>query len=271
MVRNVWEALGLSGKRVLLLHHDDLGLTHAQTEAYRALGFPTGSVMVPGGWGVGLRGADLGVHLTLTSELPAPRLRPLTPGKSLRDPTGHFWPTLEAAWTHLDPGEVEEELEAQVRLARAWGLDPTHLDAHMGAVLRPDLAEVYLRLAERHGLPPLLPENLEELGPPPLFLPELKRLLERAPFPKVWVLDGYGVPPAERKAWLVERLAALGPGVYQLIHHAALPTPENAALPDGEGRSADLALLRDPEVKRVLEEFVPLTWRTVGEAWRRGR
>ena len=42
------ERLGLGGRRVLILHHDDLGLTHAQNGAYQALGLPTGSVMVPG-------------------------------------------------------------------------------------------------------------------------------------------------------------------------------------------------------------------------------
>lgn len=70
------ERLGLSGKRVLLLHHDDLGLTHAQNGAYQALGFPTGSVMVPGAWASGVKGEDLGVHLVLTSEWTAPRMRP---------------------------------------------------------------------------------------------------------------------------------------------------------------------------------------------------
>ena len=78
--------------RVLILHYDDLGLTHAQNGAYRALGLPTGSVMVPGAWAGGLRGRDLGVHLTLTSEWSALKMRPLTEGESLRDEAGFFPP-----------------------------------------------------------------------------------------------------------------------------------------------------------------------------------
>ncbi|WP_243094964.1 hypothetical protein [Thermus thalpophilus] len=42
---DVLERLGLGGRRVLLLHHDDLGLTHAQNAAFFALGLPTGSVI----------------------------------------------------------------------------------------------------------------------------------------------------------------------------------------------------------------------------------
>ncbi|GLV48046.1 hypothetical protein TJA_12040 [Thermus sp. LT1-2-5] len=57
---DVGERLGLKGRRVLLLHHDDLGLTHVQNAAFFALGLPTGSVMVPGAWASQVRGVDLG-------------------------------------------------------------------------------------------------------------------------------------------------------------------------------------------------------------------
>ena len=40
------ERLGLGGRRVLILHHDDLGLTHAQNGAYQALGLPTGLSLI---------------------------------------------------------------------------------------------------------------------------------------------------------------------------------------------------------------------------------
>ena len=58
------ERLGLGGRRVLILHHDDLGLTHAQNGAYQALGLPTGSVMVPGAWASGVKAVSY-THLTL--------------------------------------------------------------------------------------------------------------------------------------------------------------------------------------------------------------
>lgn len=257
------ERLGLLGRRVLLLHHDDLGLTHAQNGAYQALGFPTGSVMVPGAWASGVRGEDLGVHLVLTSEWPAPRMRPLTPGESLRDEAGYFPSSLEVLWQNARLEEVERELKAQIEAAKRL-FSPTHLDTHQGAVLRPDLAEIYVRLAEEYRLVPLIPESLEGLGVPPVFLPELERLMAQVPFPRVRFLDPYGLPPEERLGFYLD-LANLPPGLYYLVHHSALPTPEGRALPDWRTREADYFALAHPEVRRVLSEFYPLTWRAVRE------
>ncbi|SDE93407.1 YdjC-like protein [Thermus arciformis] len=258
------ERLGLGGRRVLILHHDDLGLTHAQNAAYQALGFPTGSVMVPGAWASGVRGKDLGVHLVLTSEWPAPRMRPLTGGESLRDEAGYFPSSLEVLWRRARSEEVERELRAQIEAARRL-FSPTHLDTHQGAVLRPDLAKVYLRLAREYRLPALVPESLEDLGVPPAFLPDLLRLMEEAPFPRVRFLDPYGLPPEGRLGFYLD-LSRLGPGLYYLVHHSALPTPEGRALPDWPTREADYFALSHPEVRRVLAEFHPLTWRQVKEA-----
>jgi hypothetical protein len=213
---NFLARLGLSGRRVLILHHDDLGLTHAQNGAYQALGLPTGSVMVPGAWAGGLRGQDLGVHLTLTSEWSAPKTRPLTEGESLRDEAGFFPPSPEALWRRARAEEVERELRAQIEAARRL-FTPTHLDTHQGAVLRPDLAEIYLRLAQEYRLPAYVPESLEGLGVPEAFLPDLLRLMERAPFPRVRFLDPYALPPGD-----VPHSAPKGPGRRPEAGHRAL-------------------------------------------------
>jgi hypothetical protein len=257
------ERLGLSGRRVLILHHDDLGLTHAQNGAYQALGLPTGSVMVPGAWAGGLRGQDLGVHLTLTSEWSAPKTRPLTEGESLRDEAGFFPSSPEALWRRARAEEVERELRAQIEAARRL-FTPTHLDTHQGAVLRPDLAEIYLRLAQEYRLPAYVPESLEGLGIPEAFLPDLLRLMEKAPFPRVRFLDPYALPPEERLGFYLD-LSRLPPGLYYLVHHSALPTPEGRALPDWATREADYFALSHPEVRRVLSEFHTLTWGAVRE------
>ena len=272
MSETIWEFLGLSGKKGLILHHDDLGLLQAQNAAYEALGFPTGSVMVPASWASQLAQhawADLGVHLTLTSEWRAPRLRPLTSGSSLRDSSGHFWPSVEEAWLHIRTEEAEAELRAQIHAALAMGIDVTHVDTHMGAVLRPDIAEIYLKLALEFRLPAFIPESLEAVHlPAPLRRP-IENLLDRAPLPKVRWLDSYPVPPAQKREWFIETLCQAGPGVYHLIHHAAVPTPEAQTLPDWEKRKSDYEALQDPEVRRVIGEFVLLTYRQVREALRR--
>jgi predicted glycoside hydrolase/deacetylase ChbG (UPF0249 family) len=153
---SVLERLGLDGKRVLIIHHDDLGLMRAQNQAYRDLSrYPTGSIMMPSAWAaewIDHTGGDLGVHLTLTSEWAAPRWRPLTGGASLRDTHGYLWADLEKAWQQMDAVEVEAEMRAQIDAALAHGIDVTHIYTHMGAILRPDLAQIYHRLALEYRL-----------------------------------------------------------------------------------------------------------------------
>ena len=66
---------------------------------------------------------------------------------------------------HADPDAVEAELRAQIERALAAGIDVTHLDAHMGAALAPELGDLYLRLADEHHLPVLLTGSLGAYGP----------------------------------------------------------------------------------------------------------
>lgn len=266
---DLWRDLGLAGKRAIIVHQDDLGYTEAQNRAYLSLGLPTGSVMMPAQWAPQIRQGDLGVHLTLTSEWEHPRLRPLTGGASLRDPAGYFWPTLEAAWQHMAADEARLEMRAQIEAALQMGLDITHIDTHMGTVMRPDLAQAYTQLALEYRLPAFLPADLSHTNLPDFFRAALEELLSQVSLPKFGVVDGYFVPHTERTAWYVDTLSELGPGVYHLIHHAAVPTPEGQALPDWEGRRADLEALQDPAVRRVLSEFTLLTYRDVRDGLRR--
>ena len=72
--RNLWREMGVDGKRAVIIHHDDLGTTHATTHAFDALGLPTGSIIMPATWATTFAGSsvnrpnvDLSIHLTLTS------------------------------------------------------------------------------------------------------------------------------------------------------------------------------------------------------------
>jgi hypothetical protein len=266
---DLWQQMGLEGKRAIVIHQDDLGVTEAQGRAYRQLGFPTASVMLPGAWAPWIREGDLGVHITLTSEWQAPRLRPLTAGESLRDPSGYFPATLAEAWMQMRLPEVVAEMRAQIDAAYQLGIDVTHIDTHMGGVVRPDIAHEYHRLALEYRLPALFPDRKSYDRLPATFQEELIALCEASPLPKVQLVDGYYVNPTERRDWYLDTLSRLGPGVYHLIHHAAAPTEEGQALLDWEGRKADLDALMDPEVRRVLGEFILLTYREVRDAMRR--
>ena len=63
---------------------------------------------------------------------------------------------------HMVPEAAEAEMRAQMERARAAGIEITHLDAHMGAALLPQLLETYLRLGREYRLPVLFPRNLRE-------------------------------------------------------------------------------------------------------------
>ncbi|MFZ5824639.1 MAG: ChbG/HpnK family deacetylase [Bacillota bacterium] len=266
---DLWKLMGLDGKRAIIVHQDDLGITHAQGIAYQRLGLPTASVMLPGSWAPWIREGDLGVHITLTSEWQSPRLRPLTGGESLRDPFGFFPPTVAEAWMQMRLGEVLAEMRAQIEAAHALGIDVTHIDTHMGGVVRPDIAHEYHNLAMEYRLPALFPDRKSYDRLPATFQEELIALCEGSPLPKVQLVDGYWVEAPERRAWYIDTLSQLGPGVYHLIHHAAAATDEGRLLPDWEGRQTDLDALLDPEVRRVLGEFTLLTYREVRDAMRR--
>lgn len=266
---DLWQLMGLHGRRAIIVHQDDLGITEAQGRAYRQLGLPTASVMLSGAWAPQIREGDLGVHITLTSEWQYPRLRPLSMGESLRDPHGYFPPTVAEAWMQMRLPEVVAEMRAQIDAGLQLGLDVTHIDTHMGGVVRPDIATEYHRLALEYRVPALFPDRASYDRLPGTFREDLIALCESSPLPKVQIVDSYYVDLAQRRDWYVDTLSQLGPGVYHLIHHAAAATEEGKALGDWELRQADLDALFDPEVRRVLGEFVLLTYRDVRDAMRR--
>ena len=167
-----------SGKRVVF-HQDDVGMCHGANVAFlelSALGVVTsGSVMVPCPWFPELAEAaaanpalDVGVHLTLTAEKPHYRWGPISgpaPSAGLTDPGGYFWRDVASVRRHADPEAVEIELRAQIDRALAAGIDVTHLDAHMGSALAPELCEVYIRLGTDYRVPILLTRTLTAYSP----------------------------------------------------------------------------------------------------------
>jgi chitin disaccharide deacetylase len=169
------ERLGYEpGERLLIVHADDLAIAHAVNAAI-VKGLGTGlinsaSVMVPCPWFPEVAafarehpGADLGIHLTLTSERTACRWGPTAPRTkvpSLVDRQGYFHQTWTDA-TLISAREVELELRAQIDKAFDSGLRPTHLDSHQYRLQMsgPRLFEVYLRLGRKYNLPIFVARN----------------------------------------------------------------------------------------------------------------
>ncbi len=166
------EKLGV--ERAVILHVDDLAMCHGANRAFLDLaraGFVTsGSVMAPCPWfreiaeaASGDAALDLGVHLTLTSEWRHYRWRPLSTASrasGLIDDDGYFWRDVASLRAHLVPEAAEAELRAQIELAVAAGIAPTHIDAHMAAAMLPELLDLHVRLGLEYGVVPVLPRGI---------------------------------------------------------------------------------------------------------------
>src|SRR5690349_16996095 len=167
--RTIAERLGHPrNAKLLILHADDLGVAHSENAAsFDALdkgAINSGSVMMPTPWVTEVveyakknPNADIGLHLTFTSEWKTYRWGGLAPRDqvpSLYDPDGTF-PTLTQTFVaRAKVAEVEKELRAQVERAYAVGLKPTHLDSHMTALFTtPELFRMYVGVAREHKLP----------------------------------------------------------------------------------------------------------------------
>lgn len=171
-VRTLAERLGYGPEaRLLIVHADDLGMAHSVNTAFIA-GLAkglinSGSAMVPCPAFIEIAAfaqchpeADIGIHLTLTSQQAAHPWAPVAPAAqipSLVDQRGCFYQTWTPQ-TRIVPAEVEIELRAQIEKAYASGLHPTHLDSHQFKLQRREKAlfEVYAHLSREYKLPMLI-------------------------------------------------------------------------------------------------------------------
>ncbi|UZD23911.1 polysaccharide deacetylase family protein [Algoriphagus halophytocola] len=173
------ERLGFpKGKKVVIFHVDDAGMSYESNQGtFNAMqnGIASScSVMMPCPWaGTFMRlskeqpGMDIGLHLVLTSEWKTYRWEPLA-GRSLvpglTDTEGSFWPSVAEVLAHADPEEVYLELKAQVDRALQMGIEPTHLDSHMGTLFAsPEFLAVYLKVAREYQIPVMFPGGNNKL------------------------------------------------------------------------------------------------------------
>ncbi len=158
--------------RLVVVHEDDVGVSHGANTAFLELSrmgvCTAGSVMVPCPWFPEVAtlardnpDLDLGVHLTLNSDMRPYRWRPLTgpSQQGLTDPDGYFWAEVPDVRRHAQPEAVEWELRAQIETALAAGIDVTHLDCHMGTAMMPEFVAIYERLGADYRVPILLMKN----------------------------------------------------------------------------------------------------------------
>ena len=161
------EMLGYAADdRVLIIHVDDVGFSHASNvaalEGMTQGSLTCGSTLVPAPWfmeTVRLQQQhpemDIGIHMTLTAEYETYRW-PAVTGRAtsmLHAPDGGMWRDVASVLAHVSVDDARSELRAQIEHALACGVDVTHLDTHMGAVMQPKYLPPYVDLAIEYRLP----------------------------------------------------------------------------------------------------------------------
>ena len=245
--------------RLLIVNCDDFGSSNAANaatlRAFDAGVATSATLMVPCPWArdaVRLsEGRDVGVHLTLTCEYPGYRWRALTGAKSLHDAEGFMPTTIAHVFERADPIEAFDELKAQIETAMSWGLDPTHLDSHMGSVqLDAKLFDIYLGLAEEFDLPLRMPGKSQDarLGFDGRERAALRGLLHTDNFISPW--------PRDTREVMADRLPGLLPGVSEIYAHPVDDGPELRAYdPDHpEIRANDAVVFADPATVRLMDD-----------------
>jgi predicted glycoside hydrolase/deacetylase ChbG (UPF0249 family) len=269
--------------KLLIVHADDLGMAHSVNIAtIKALGtglVNSGSIMVPCPWLSEIATyaranpqADLGLHLTLTSEWTNLRWGPVSSKdrvSSLIDKDGYFYLTETDAAAHADPKQVEIEILAQIEKARALGIQPTHLDSHMGTLYQNKaLFEVFLRVARSQKLPVRVARSWFTRAD---FLPEtlkeddvyVDRVLDINP----------SVAPQDWATFYSDELKKLEPGITEVIIHLAYDDAEmqgatfNHPNWGAAWRQRDLEFFTSDAFRKVLQDnqIKLITWRELGK------
>ena len=264
-------ARGQKTDKLLIVHADDLGMAHSvDAAAIKALdsGLVTSaSIMVPCPWLPEIAAyarahpnADLGLHLTLTSEWKSFRWRPLTHLPSLVDAGGFFYPSEAEAAARMDPKEAEAEVRAQIALAKAAGIHPTHLDAHMGTLYQSkELLAVLMRVAREEKIAARISRSrAADVQPDDIVI---DRIITIDP----------SVAPEKWAQWYADQIRSIKPGVTEIVMHPAYDDAEMRAMtayhPDwgAAWRQRDFDFFTSEAFRRLVREnnIRLVTWREI--------
>ena len=274
------------GTKIIIIHADDLGETHAvNAAAMKALergSINSASLMVPCPWFPEMADyanshpeADLGLHLTLTSERIYYRWGPVASSDrapSLVDKNGYFYHDWEAH-QQINAKEVETELRAQVERALAMGVHPTHLDSHQYRLIMSgkELFDAMLRVAHDYNLPIFVtrdwfaahPYLQSSLGPGDIVLDHTVTIEPE-------------VPPEKWADFYMNALKNLSPGVTEFVIHPGFDDEELRAATRERAtwgaawRQRDYDFFTSDQFREILaqQNIKTITWRELARLWR---
>lgn len=262
--------------KLLIVHADDMGMSHnvnvATLEAMTKGWVSSASIMVPCPWFPEAAAMarehpelDFGLHLTLTSEWRYYRWRPVSPIDKVRgliDHEGYMWRDVASTARSATAEQVETEIRAQVQRAIAFGIQPTHLDTHMGTLYsRPEFFDAFRKVAHEFKVPYMLPRPTPELiasADPAgrIFTAErLEAIRASGDIMIDYLVYDVRKRPEERLDFYVNLIKSLKPGVTQLIIHCGRDTEELRAITGNwANRVADARAFTNPAIKKALQQ-----------------
>ena len=267
--KDVAERLGYpAGSKLLILHADDLAVAHSVNSAsFDALdknAVTSASIMMPCPWTTEVAAyakahpdADLGLHLTLTSEWRTYRWGSVASAnqvESLLDPAGTLWSDTPQVAQHAKPAETEREFRAQLERALALGIRPSHLDTHMGsAFASPAIFAAYIKVAHENHLPflavraPAAEQFLSMLSEKDIVLDSI-------------VMAAAGIKAEQWNEFYSNAIRTLKPGLTEMIVHLGHDDAELQAItvdhPDygSAWRQRDYDFVISPQFKQSLQD-----------------
>lgn len=281
-VKNIAEKLGYpKDSKLLIIHADDAGVSHSENIA-TIRGLQEGvvnssSIMVPCSWFPEIaeyakknrNSTDFGIHLTFTSEWKDYKWGPASSKDhvpSLVNEQGYFYSVEDSVRLKANTKEVEKEMEAQIQKAMAFGVDITHLDSHMGAVMNsPELLKVYIEKGRAHKVPVLLSRQIPAMAEMGDFeLTEKDVVVDSVYQAYPEVFNGIGM-----EKFYEEILNNLQPGLSCILIHLAVNNEEMMAVTKdhpnwgNEWRQDDLNFFTSQKAQQLIKdnEIVLVTWR----------
>ena len=277
--KTIAERLGYpAGSKLLILHADDLGTAHsvnaASLDALDKGAISSASIMMPTPWVAEVAAyarahpnADLGLHLTVTSEWETYRwgsVESKDKVRSLLDSSGTFPNASAPVAKNANPAEVERELRAQIERALAMGIRPTHVDSHMGTLFTtPALVATYMKVARDYKLPFLALKTVPFGSDPMPLLPNDIAL-------DAVIIANPEIPRDHWKEFYLNGIAGLKPGtITEMIVHLGYDDAELQAVmvnhePYGSTwRQRDYDVVNSPEFKKALQDnkVILVTWK----------
>jgi len=267
--------------KLLIIHADDIGLAQSVNEAskiaFNKKGITSGSIMVPCPWFADFADyakkhseLDIGIHLTLTSEWKNYKWGGVSASneiQSILDKNGYFYSSNEELVKKANPVEVEKEIRAQIERAISFGINPTHIDTHMGSMaISPEIIQLYLKMGKEYNLPVFLPADMVKANP------GFSEMLGQNPV----LVDNYyminsGEYPDKWNELYNQIIMDLKPGLNQLIVHVAIDNDEMQAVtidhPDfgSAWRQRDLDYIVSKEFKSILKKnnIYCISWKEI--------